>query len=693
VKRTPLTWYELRFPRDLSKEAVIAALSAFSGAPHRARLVLELSASHEGITHRLGVTPQHRAIVTGGLYAAIPSLRLDEVEPLDEPATRRSLWHLTSRDAVVRSDDLPAISANLLATLYPLASAERVRLRWYLGPRLRPSLEMSAESRWYGRSQALRAKLVAPGLGGHGQLLVAADSGARASQLTQQVGAALWSLSTPYGRLVPDTYPWGHLLRVFGLRGRYYSVQEIAGVIGWPIGSPNVPGLELGAARRVPPGRGLLTEGRVIGTTDFAGAARTVAISPSASTRGLYILGPTGTGKTTLIKNLVRDDLQAGRGLALVETNGDLIRETLDLIPPEREQDVVLLDANDPHYAVGFNPFAGGGDPSLIADQINELFQRLWKEYWGPRTAQLAHMGLLTLARREGSTLLDLPRLFIDPDFRASVLVDLDDPLGLEVDWRWFDALPEREQATVIAPLMNKIRAFTSRPAIRTMLGQATPAISMRSIMAEGKILLVNLPKGLIGSETATLLGCLVLTSLWQAATERAELPVAERRPFSLVVDEVQDFASAPIPWDEMFAQGRKYGLSLSVAHQNLKQIPLELREAILANARSQVLFTLSPADAKVMAQGFEPALTAADLQSLDAYSVAAAIALDDGSTARPVTLKTPRPPVPSGNAARVKQASRENYARPRADIEEALRRRVRKAPKAPVGRKPRSRT
>jgi len=299
----------------------------------------------------------------------------------------------------------------------------------------------------------------------------------------------------------------------------------------------------------------------------------------------------------------------------------------------------------------------------------------------------------LTLARRDGSTLLDLPRLFLDPQFRGRVLADLDDPVGLEPDWRWFEALPIREQATVTAPLLNKVRQFTARPVIRSIMGQASPAISMQRLMAERKILLVYLPKGLIGAETAQLLGCLVMTALWQAATERTRLPLAHRHPFGLYVDEVQDFAAAPIPWDEMFAQGRKYGLALTVAHQNLEQLPKELREVVLANARSKAVFALSASDAKVMERLFAPALTAADLQALDAYSIAAQVALDDGSTARPVTLSTPPPPMPLGSRQQVRHASRSRYARPRADVEAHLRRQMTgpARPTTPVGRKPRT--
>jgi Type IV secretion-system coupling protein DNA-binding domain len=695
VKRPELTWYQLRFPRDLSQEAVLAALSAFSGVSHGTRLVFDLSASQAGIEHRLAVTPAAAEVVAANLRAAIPSLRLDALDTPNQAYSRRLLWQLAPTPSPIRASDLAAIAASLLSSLFPLGHGEHIRLIWTVRPSIRPGLQPTPEKRREGYAHAMRPKLALPGLSGYGQLLVSAASPQRAAQVMQRPTAVLRSLSTPYGRLVADPYWYGQALRLLGQRGRYFSVNELAAVIGWPVDGPDLPGLELGAAKRLVPSLGLPHTGRLLGVSNFAGLNRPVAITPSASTRGLYVLGPTGTGKTSLIKNLIRDDLASGQGLAVIETNGDLVRDLLDLIPPERTKDVVLLDPTDPDYAVGFNPFSGSADPSLVADHLGELFQRLWKEYWGPRTGQLAHMGLLTLARRRDSTLLDLPRLYLDPAFRASVLAKLDDPIGLELDWQWFEALAEREQASFVAPLLNKVRQFTARPVIRAMLGQATPPLSMPQLMAEQKILLVYLPKGLIGAETSTLLGCLVLTALWQAATERARLPLAQRHPFGLYVDEVQDFADAPIPWDEMFAQGRKYGLALSVAHQNLDQLPRELREVILANARSKAVFALSSSDAKSLERLFAPALSASDLQALDAYSIAALVALDNGGTAKPVTLSTPAPPTPTGSQAEVRQASRINYARPRAAVEAELRRLVRaqRRPTAPVGRKPRARS
>jgi Type IV secretion-system coupling protein DNA-binding domain len=690
MKRDQLSWFQLRFPRDLETDAVLAALSSFSGVPHRTRLVFDLSATASSIEHRLAVSAEAMDIVIGSLRAAIPSLRLDVTSAPTYTYRRRLLWQFSPVLAAIRVDELGAIAASLLASLFPLEAHESVHLIWTVRPAVRPSLPVTPESRREGHVQALHRKLALPGLSAHGELLVSASDGRRARQLTQRTTSVLRSLSTPHGRLIHDDRWLGQALRLFVQRGRYFSVAELAAVIGWPVGGPDLPGLELGAAKRVVPSLALPETGRILGTSNFAGVSRTVAITPTASTRGLYLLGPTGTGKTSLIKNLVRDDLAAGRGLAVVETNGDLIRDLCDLIPPHRINDVVLLDPTDPDYAVGFNPLAGSADPSLVADQLGELFQNIWKQFWGPRTGQLAHMALLTLARQTDATLLDLPRLFLDPTFRRKLVAELDDPVGLEPDWRWFDHLPIREQSAVIAPLLNKVRQFTARESIRASIGQATPATSMRELMAEGKVLLVYLPKGLIGAETATLLGCMILTSLWQAATERAALPLAERHSFGLYVDEVQDFASAPIPWDEMFAQGRKYGLALTVAHQNLDQLDRELREVILANARSKAVFALSASDARVMEGLFAPALTAADLQALDAHSVAAQVALDDGATSRPVTLSTPPPPVAQGSAEQVRRSSRERYARLRTEVEAVLRAQVEHArpSSAPVGRR-----
>jgi hypothetical protein len=683
-------WFELRWPRDVAPEQITAALSSLAGLPHGARLVIEVAADESGITHRLAIAAAVSGTVAAALRAAIPSLRLT---PVDAPAPKASsgfIWQLTPRVAAIRGDDLPAISAALLASLFPLAPGEVIVLRWHVRPGVRPVLPSQPDTARDGRAKALRNKLAAPGLRAYGELAVRAKQGDRHRELFRRVGAMLWSLGTPHGRLEAEPRWYGWLMYLTGRRGRWFAAEELAAVLGWPAGKGlDLAGLELGAAKRLVPGAKLARVGRVLGYSDFGETSRPVALSAKASTKGLWCLGPTGTGKTSLLKNLIADDLNQGRGVLVIETNGDLVRELADSIPESRRSDTILLDPLDPDFAVGFNPFASSAEPSLIADQLGELFQRLWAAFWGPRTAQLSHMALLTLAKRPGSTLLDVPRLFLDPAFRARVLADLDDPLGLGPDWQWFESLSTAEQTTVVSPLLNKARQWAARPAIRAVVGQAEPKLTMRQVIEGNRVLLVHLPKGLLGTETAQLLGCLVMTAAWQAFAERAALDPGARHPFGVYVDEVQDFASAPIPWEEMFAQGRKYGVSLTVAHQNVTQLPRELREVVIANARTKLAFALSSSDAKVLEKVFAPALGSEDLQSLDPYSVAAIVALDDGGISRPVTLTTPPPLDALGSFEAVQAFSRKHYGRQRAGLEAELRARV-ESPRrsAPVGRK-----
>jgi hypothetical protein len=686
-------WYELRWPRNVSEDQVVAVLSSLSGLPHGARLILEVHADHRSITHRLATTEAVSETVAAALRAAVPSIRLTPIELANSNHRAPFIWQLDRRVAALRADDLPATSAALLSSLFPLRAGETISLRWLVQPGLRPVLPVEANPLKDGRQKALRDKLMRPGLRAYGELAVVAEDRDRYRELFRRVGTMLWSLNTPFGHLLAESRWFGWTAYLLGQRGRWFATDELAAVLGWPIGKEfDLAGLELGAAKRLVPTRRLPRTGRVLGYSDYGHEPRPVALSPKAATKGTWMLGPTGTGKTSLLKNLIADDLAQGRGVLVIESNGDLVTELANSIPKPRQKDTILLDPLDPEYAVGFNPFASDADPSLIADQLNELFQRLWEAFWGPRTAQLSHMAALTLAKRPGSTLLDVPRLFLDERFRADVLADLDDPLGLGPDWQWFESLKASEQTTIVSPLLNKARQWVARPAIRAVVGQATPKLNMRDVIEKQKALLVHLPKGLLGTETTQLLGSLILTVAWQAFAERAALDPTERHPFSLYVDEWQDFASAPIPWEEMLAQGRKYGVSLTVAHQNITQLPSELREIVLANARTKLVFALSVTDAKQLEKVFAPALSAEDLKSLDPFSVAAIVAHDDGGLSWPVTLTTPPPLAPLGSLAAVQANSRTRYGRRRDELEAELRARAKSPrPTAPVGRKRRS--
>jgi hypothetical protein len=694
MNRRPLRWYRLSFPRDLQEDAVIAALSSLSGMSPGSRLVLDVVASEAGIEHRLAVSPNAADVVTAELRAA-GGLRLDELPEPAEPRGLRLRWQLFPAVGAIRVDSLSASTASLLSGLYPLRGGELVRLRWRLRSARRPNFDATSDAQREGRARALHAKLAMPGLSGYGELLVCARSRQRTGLLATRTASVLRGLSTPFGQLVADTPTWGALFRVFGWRGGYFSAAELTAVIGWPIGSPeHLPGLQLGAARRLLAGRDVPQEGRLIGQSNYPGMGRPVALPVSSATRHTYLLGPTGTGKTSLITNLIAQDMAAGRGLCVVDTNGDLAQSLLDLVPSHRISDVVYLDPADT-VPVGLNPLlvGAGANPDLVADQLVELFHRVWQSFWGPRSAQLFHLGLATLAHQPDATLVDLTRLFTDPVFRRQAVGRLDDPVGLGAGWAWFETVSERERLNMLGPVFNKVWALTARRSVRGVLGQAQPRITLTDVLADQRILIVNLAKGILGGEVARLFGALVVTGLWQAATERASLAAAERPVFMAYLDELQDLLAVPVPFDEMLSQGRKYGLALNVAHQNLGQLTTDVRDAILANAHSKLTFRLESGDARVMARSFEPLLAASDLQDLGAYEVAAIVATEHGSTARPVTVLTSPPPPATGSAARVLVASRRAYGRPAGEVEAALRARQARppVPSGPVGRVRRS--
>ena len=597
------------------------------------------------------------------------------------------------RNAVIRADMSGATAASLLSSLFPLREGEAYV--WAGGAvQDATSVDVASEAPRDGRVLVMRKKFALAGLNACGELVVSAPSRRRAGYLLQRVSAVLRGLSSPHGRLVADSPLWGEIAYYLGLRGRYLSVRELAGVIGWPIGDAELPGLSLGSARRLPPAADIPQQGRVIGVSDYVGLNRPVALPPAAATRHTYLLGPTGTGKTSLLTNLIVQDMAAGRGLAVVDTNGDLAKSLLDLVPPDRFEDVVYLDPAD-SSPVGLNPLlvVPGMSPDLVADQLVELFHRVWQSFWGPRSAQLFHLGLATLARQPEATLVDLPRIFTDAAFRRQAVGRLNDPVGLGAGWAWFESVPERDRLTMLGPVFNKVWALTARRAVRDVLGQAAPRITLSRVLAERKILIVNLSKGILGGEASRLFGALIVTGLWQAATQRASLSVDERPAFMAYLDELQDLLAVPVPFDEMLSQGRKYGLALNLAHQNLGQLTTEVREGILANSHSKVCFRIEPSDARVMARTFGPALKEDDLQALGAYEVAAIVGLEDGGTARPVTVTTMPPPEPVDSAEWVSAISRRLYGRPSDEVEAELRARQEppRPPAAPVGRKRRA--
>jgi hypothetical protein len=458
-------------------------------------------------------------------------------------------------------------------------------------------------------------------------------------------------------------------------RGDLLSSLELAALAHLPT-DPAVPGLARAGARTVAPPPGVRATGKVLGDAQ-TGARRPVALAVADARAHLHLLGATGSGKSTLLTNLVLGDVRAGRGAVVIDPKGDLVSDLLDRLPTAAAGRVVLLDPDEPDAPPALNVL-DGGDPDLAVDQLVGIFRRIFEAWWGPRTDDILRSACLTLLRHPagGATLAEVPRLLADARFRQPYVAGVRDPI-LRGFWAWYQALSEPGQAQVIGPVMNKLRAFLLRSFVRDVVGAATSSFDMTRVL-DGGLLLARVPKGTLGEESSRLLGSFVVARVWQAATGRAHRPQHQRRDASLYVDECQNFLTLPRSFDELLAEARGYRLSLVLAHQDLAQLPRELRDAASANARNKVWFACSPEDARALERHVTPELCAHDLAHLGAWQAAARL-LVDGAQLPAFTLATrPAPPPVPGRARLIRSAARQRYGRTEAQRRAAARARHR---------------
>jgi hypothetical protein len=456
-------------------------------------------------------------------------------------------------------------------------------------------------------------------------------------------------------------------LRTLGRRGYLLSVPELAALAHLPAEAA-LPGLLRAGARTIAPPPGLPMNGKPLGIT--ANAAP-VVLAVADARYHLHLLGPTGVGKSTLIARMVLDDLAAGRGAVVIDPKGDLVEEILARIPDRAENRIDLLDPLDPSPP-GLNVLEGD-DPDLVVDQLVGIFHRVYERFWGPRTDDILRVALLTLLETGGGTLADVPRLLTDAHWRAQLLDDLNEPVGLDPFWESYNQLGEAMRAQMTGPVLNKLRAFLLRRPVRAIVGQQRSTIDMARILDTGRLLLVRVPKGTLGVDTSRLLGSFVVARVWQAALARAAQPEQQRADAALYVDEVHNYLNLPTPLEEMLAEARGYRLSLCLAHQHLGQLPKEMRDALAANARTKLYFQLSQQDAHALGKEVEPELAAHDLAHLPRHTAAVRLC-HQGETGPAFTLTTNRlQPGSPERADEVRISSRQRNGTSRAAVEAEL--------------------
>jgi hypothetical protein len=412
-----------------------------------------------------------------------------------------------------------------------------------------------------------------------------------------------------------------------------------------------------------------------IGTRFVWGQDKFFGIRSEDRSRHLYAIGKTGTGKTTLLKNLIVQDIAAGRGVGVIDPHGDLAESLLDLIPRWRTDDVVYFNPADEEHPIALNVFdsTAGEHRNLIASGIVSAFKNVWRDSWGPRTEYILYAAVAALLDCENTSLLGIQRMLFDERYRAWVVRQIKDPLVRSFWVREFAEYDARFMHEAIAPIQNKVGQLVMSPLIRNIVGQIRSRIDARFIMDDSRIFIANLSKGRMGEDKSNLLGSLLVTQFELAAMGRADSPESERRDFFLVIDEFQNFATDSFV--SLLSEARKYRLCLTLAHQYVRQLRQEIQDAVFGNVGSLIAFRVGSTDASVLEREFDGTYSASHFTELGNHEVCAKL-LVNGENREPFLGKTLRPIATwYGGSANIIRRSREKYATRRTVVEDKIQR------------------
>ncbi len=377
--------------------------------------------------------------------------------------------------------------------------------------------------------------------------------------------------------------------------------------------------------------------------TNFRTDRRVFGIKQADRRAHMYLIGKTGTGKSTLLEALIRQDIAAGRGFALLDPHGDLAEKIRAAIPEERQGDLIDFYVPDMVKPLGFNPLANVPSEKrpLVAAGLLEVFRKIWADSWGPRLEHILRNCLLTLLDQPEASLADVLRLLDNPTYRSYAVGRVRNGQVRDFWLKEYAGYPSRFQIEAIAPIQNKVGAFVTDPRLQKILSQPRSSFDLRTMMDEGKVLIVTLSKGLIGEDASSLLGALLVAMIGFAGQSRAELAPEDRRDFHVYLDEFHTFTTQSLA--VMLAELRKYHVCLVLAHQYLTQLDLPVRDAILGNVGTVITFRLGLPDAEVLAKEFAPEFSAHDLVSLPNYHLYLRLMID-GVVSKPFSAESLQP-------------------------------------------------
>ncbi|HEX7484085.1 MAG TPA: type IV secretion system DNA-binding domain-containing protein [Candidatus Saccharimonadales bacterium] len=471
--------------------------------------------------------------------------------------------------------------------------------------------------------------------------------------------------------------------RLFGDRGFILNIEELASVFHLPHTNVETPNIVWASNKTAePPAKLPLITGNeaidenisAFGLTNFRGMKHQFGMLRSDRSRHVYIIGQTGAGKSGTLELFALSDIYHGQGYAIIDPHGDFAVNNMRFIPESRMQDVVYFNPADTAYPLGFNPLevTNPAQKTNISSEVIGVLKRMFGESWGPRLEYILRYTILALLDRPETTMLDITRMLTDKKFRKETLTYCTDTVVLQFWNVEFASWTDKFQAEAIAPVLNKVGAFTANPVIRNIIGQPKSTFNIRQIMDEGKILIVNLSKGLIGEDNASILGSFLVTKIQLAAMSRSDIAkIEDRRPFYLYVDEFQNFATDSFA--TILSEARKYGLNLTVANQYISQMSETVRDAVFGNVGTMICFRVSADDAPILSKQFEPQFEPNDLlQMHNRNFIINMVIKGEKSPAFSASTLT-LPPASTDNSSRIIENTRRNYSRSRADVEKQI--------------------
>ena len=473
-------------------------------------------------------------------------------------------------------------------------------------------------------------------------------------------------------------------MRQFANHGFILNISELASVYHLPHTSVETPNIVWATSKTAePPATLPLITGNpahdenisAFGLTNFRGINHQFGMLRRDRSRHVYIIGQTGAGKSGMLELFALSDVFYNQGYCIIDPHGDFAVNNLRFVPESRIKDVIYFNPADTAYPVAFNPLEVS-DPSRkpnVCSEVIGVLKRMFGDSWGPRLEHILRHTILALLDRPETTLLDISRLLTDKDFRKETLDYCTDVTVLQFWKHEFGQWNEKQVNESIAPVLNKVGAFTANPIIRNIIGQPKSSFDVRKIMDEGKILVVNLSKGLIGEDNAGILGAFLVTKVQLAAMSRSDIAdVADRRPFYLYVDEFQNFATDSFA--VILSEARKYGLNLTVANQYISQMTDSVRDAVFGNVGTTISFRVSADDAPILSKQFEPTFDASDLLQMGNRHFVISMIINGEKVPAFSATTLSLPTTPKDNFDQIVESSRRNYARSRTEVEAEIR-------------------